>query len=257
MTAATQAIALSQRSVVGILRQPTVVFPSLFFPLFFTALNSSAFSRAANLPQFPADSFLEFLVPATILQGVIFGATSAGTAMATDIETGFFDRLVASPVARTSIIVGRLAGAAVLGAMQALLFVAILFPFGARIAGGVAGLALLMAVAMLLGVGIGGFGVALGLRTGSAEAVQGAFPLLFVLMFTSSAFFPRELMTGWYKAVATVNPISWMVESMREVVIFGFDVADAGRALAVAAALAVATVTMSLRMLQNRLREAA
>ena len=257
MSAVAQAAALSRRSVLGILRQPAVVFPSLFFPLFFTALNSAAFSRATNLPQFPAaESFLDFLLPATILQGVIFGATTAGVEMATDVQNGFFDRLVASPVARTSIIVGRLAGAAVLGAIQALLFVVVLTPFGASVKGGPAGVAVLMVVAMLLGTGIGGFGVAMGLRTGSAEAVQGAFPLLFVLMFTSSAFFPRELMTGWYQDVATVNPISWMVESLREIVLDDFSLADTARAVAVAAGLGVITVSMSLRSLRNRLRQA-
>jgi ABC-2 type transport system permease protein len=253
-----QTLALSRRAVVGLLRQPQVVFPSLFFPLFFTALNSAAFERATNLPQFPAvDSFLDFLLPATILQGVIFGATSAGVEMATDVANGFFDRLLTSPVSRTSILVGRLAGAAVLGACQALLFVLVLLPFGASVRGGPAGLAVLVLVAMLLGIGIGGFGVAMGLRTGSAEAVQGSFPLLFVLMFTSSAFFPRELMTGWYHDVASINPVSWMVEGLRDLVIEPFAVAPALRAIVVAAGLGVLTVSLSLVQLRRRLREAA
>jgi ABC-2 type transport system permease protein len=254
---AAQTLALSRRAVVGLIRQPQVVVPSLFFPLFFTALNSAAFERATNLPQFPdVDSFLDFLLPATILQGVIFGATSAGVEMATDVQNGFFDRLLTSPVSRISILIGRLAGGATLGGVQALVFVAVLLPFGASVKGGVLGLLVLILVGMLLGLGIGGFGVAMGLRTGSAEAVQGSFPLLFVLMFTSSAFFPRELMTGWYQDVAGINPISWMVEGLRELVTEDFSVEPAARAVLIAASLGVATVTLSLGQLRRRLREA-
>ncbi len=252
-----QALVLSRRSVVALLRQPTVWIPSMFFPLFFTALNSAAFQRATNLPGFPPfDSFLDFLVPATILQGVIFGAISAGTEMATDIENGFFDRLISSPVSRISILVGRLAGAAALGGAQAVLFVLILLPFGASIGGGAVTVAVLVATAMLLGVGIGGFGVALALRTGSAEAVQGSFPLLFVTLFLSSAFFPRGLMTGWYQTVAGVNPVSWMIEAQRRLLLEGFAATDAAVAVAVAAGIGVVSVGASLLALRRRLAEA-
>lgn len=254
-----QSLQLSRRAVLAVLRQPQVLVPSIFFPLFFAALNAAAFDRiTSQQPAFAAqfDSFLDFLLPATVLQGVLFGSTQAGTEMANDIEIGFFDRLLASPVSRTSILVGRLAGGATLGAAQAVFFTGVLVAFGANLTGGIGALLVLVVTSALLGVGIGGFGVTLGIRTGSAEAVQGAFPLIFVLMFTSSAFFPRELMTGWYRTVATYNPISWILEALRDLVSIGWSYEDAAVAIAVSAAVAVCSVALSLRALRRRLQVA-
>lgn len=252
-----QSVQLSRRAVFSMLRQPQVLFPSLFFPLFFCALNAAAFDRITGAQaDFAAqfDSFLDFLLPATVLQGVLFGSTQAGTEMANDIEIGFFDRLLASPVSRTSILVARLAGGALLGAAQAVFFTAILTLFGADVKGGLAAVAVLVVVSSLLAMGIGGFGVTLGIRTGSAEAVQGAFPLIFVLMFTSSAFFPRELMSGWYRTVATYNPISWILDSLRDLQTLGWSTEDAAVAIGTATALAVFSIAIALRALRRRLR---
>lgn len=257
--AALQAWELSRRALVSVVRQPQVLFPSLFFPLFFAALNSAAFDRITGAQSgFAAqfDSFLDFLLPATVLQGVLFGSTQAGTEMANDIEIGFFDRLLASPVSRTAILVGRLAGAAALGAAQAIFFTVVLALFGASLDGGLPGIAVLVVTSALLGMGIGGFGVTLGIRTGSAEAVQGSFPLIFVLMFTSSAFFPKELMTGWYRSVATYNPVSWIIDSLRDVLTQGWDLGDASVAIGTSAGVAVASVSLALLALQRRLRVA-
>lgn len=256
---ARQSLALSRRAVLSIVRQPQVVFPSLFFPLFFAALNSAAFDRiTGSQPGFAAQypSFLDFLLPATVLQGVLFGSTQAGTEMANDIEMGFFDRLLASPVSRTSILVGRLAGGAALGAAQAVFFTVVLVIFGAQVSG-IPAVLVLVVCSALLAVGIGGFGVVLGIRTGSAEAVQGAFPLVFVLMFTSSAFFPRELMSGWYERVATYNPISWILEALRDLLSGGWSTTDAAVAVAASTGVAALAVVAALRALRRRVAQAA
>ncbi|WP_436793555.1 ABC transporter permease [Actinospongicola halichondriae] len=252
-----QSLQLSRRAVFSMLRQPQVLVPSLFFPLFFCALNAAAFDRITSAqPAFAAqfDSFLDFLLPATVLQGVLFGSTQAGTEMANDIEIGFFDRLLASPVSRTSILVGRLAGGALLGAAQAVFFTVILTLFGANVKGGIAAIAVLVVVSSLLAMGIGGFGVTLGIRTGSAEAVQGSFPLIFVLMFTSSAFFPRDLMSGWYRSVATYNPISWILDALRDLQTLGWSTERAAVAIGTATALAALSIVIAQRALRHRLR---
>ena len=111
------------------------------FPMFIAAVNTSTMGAAIDfLPGFEGvDSLLQFLLPASITQSVLFGGLTAGSDTATDIQTGFFDRLLASPVARTSILVGRLTGASVTGAFQALVFIVVYGLFGVRIAGGVPG----------------------------------------------------------------------------------------------------------------------
>jgi ABC-2 type transport system permease protein len=255
--ARSQAAILSRRSIVGTLRQPQVWLPGLIFPMFIAAVNTASMGRAVNIPEFPeVNSLLDFLLVASITQSVLFGGLTAGADTATDIQTGFFDRLLASPVARTSILVGRLTGAAVTGAVQALIFTGVYAIFGVRIAGGLIGLALLLVYAMVLALVIGGFAAMLALRTGQAEAVQNAFPLMFIGLFISSAFFPTELMSGIYRSVAERNPISWMIDGMRHQVIVGLDWSEAGASLGIAAVLAGLAVLAANAALRARLRSA-
>ena len=250
---AQQALALSRRSLVATLRQPQLIVPTVLFPLLFVALNTAALNRSTRLPGFPpVDSFLDFALATAVVQGVLFGGSGGGTDMATDIESGFLDRLVTSPVVRPAILVGRLAGAAALGVFQAAVFVAVLVLFGAEVKTGPAGVAVILASALLLAVGVGGLSVAIALRTGSAEAVQAFFPVFFAALFTSSAFFPRNLMSGWFAVVATLNPLSWLIEALRHLVIVGFDAGSALRAVVLPGALAGIAVAVAAAQLRRR-----
>ena len=250
-----QTAALAKRSILGTARQPTVWFPGVFFPLMIAAVNSAALGKTTALPGFPpVDSFLQFLLPATLIQGVLFGGIVAGADMALDVQDGFFERLVASPVSRVSILLGRLAGSATLGAVQAVVFIGIFMLFGAEVEGGLPAILVLILLAVILATAVGAWAAGLGLRTGSQEAVQNSFPLVFILLFMSSAFFPTSLMKGWYEAVAANNPLSWMINGARELVIEGFSWSAAFQTLAVASVLLVLTVFFSTRSLQKRLR---
>jgi ABC-2 type transport system permease protein len=225
--------------------------------MFIAAVNTSTMGRAVSIPGFPeVDSLLDFLLPASITQSVLFGGLTAGSDTATDIQTGFFDRLLASPVSRTSILVGRLAGASVTGAFQAIVFMVVYGAFGVRLAGGPIAAVLLIAFAMVLALVIGGFAAMLALRTGSAEAVQNVFPLTFIALFISSAFFPTELMSGVYQSIARRNPVTWMVDGMRHQVVAGLDWSEAAMSIAVAAALAALAIWGAHRALHARLRSA-
>jgi ABC-2 type transport system permease protein len=249
-----QTWALSVRSIQSLLRQPSLVIPSLIVPLFFAALGTSSFSRAIELPGFPAvDSYLDFALAGAIVQGILFGSTTGATALATDIENGFFDRLLASPSTRTGIIVGRMAGGMAYGAFQTLFFVLVLLPFGLTIKGGVGGVIGLMVSGTILALAIGALMSAMALITGSSEAVQGAFPLLFIALFFSSAFFPRETMSGIYGTLADLNPVSHLVEGMRDLVIEGVSASALARAILVPGVLAVISIAVSLRALRHRL----
>ena len=249
-----QARALAKRSIFGTARQPAMWIPGMFFPLMLAAVNSAAMGKSIALPGFPpVQSFLQFLLPATLIQGVMFGGIIGGTDMAVDIENGFFERLVASPVARPSILVGRLSGAAVMGATQAVLFMVIFTLFGVDIVGGLPAVFVLIVVGSILALAIGGLCAAIALRTGSQEAVQSSFPLIFVLLFISSAFFPTTMMSGWYKTVATYNPITWLIDATRSLVISGFDAKDALTALGLAVVFALLAIFLATRQLQRRL----
>lgn len=251
---AAQYAALSRRAILNTVRQPAAIVPALLFPLLFLSLSAAALNRSTSLPGFPqVESFMQFVVAATIVQGALFGAVAAGSDMATDIEGGFFERLIASPVARSAILVGRVTGAAGLGFVQALLYFAVTMAFGLDVAGGTAAVLLVAITAATLAAGVGSLAVAFAVRTGSAEAVQGSFPLAFVLLFVSSAFFPRELMHGWFKTVATLNPISHMIEGLRFLVIDGFSVTRFVISFGISAAILVSGVALAARALRSRL----
>ena len=249
-----QVRALSRRSVLAMMRQPASLLPALFFPSLLAAVNAAAFNRSVNLPGFPeVDSFLDFLLPAVIMQGVLFGGVAGGNEMAVDIEDGFFERLMASPVWRPSILVGRLAGSAALGAFQAVFFTALLSLFGARVQAGIGGLIVLILVAMIMAVAVGGITAVIAIRTGSQEAVQNTFPLVFIVVFLSSAFFPTSLMTGWYQQVARINPLTWVIDGVRHLVITGWSWSEALQAVTVSAGVAAFTIMLASLALRRRL----
>ena len=251
-------LALSRRALFNTLRQPIAAIPIIAFPLIMMAMSSAALERSIVLPGFPpVDSFLQFLVGTTVIQGAMFGAVAAGAGMASDIEGGFFERLSATPVSRTSIVVGRVAGAATMGFVQAWIYVTVAFVFGMRPEGGFLGVLLVALLASTVSAGIGCFAIAFGLRTGSAEAVQGSFPLLFAFLFLSSAFFPRPLMSGWFRTVADANPLTYLIEGARAQMITGVDLGDFGRALAISTAVFVAGVVIANLALRARLAERA
>lgn len=248
-------IALTKRAIVNVFRQPATVIPSIVFPLIFLSMSAAALNKATEIPGFPpVDSFIQFGITASIVQGILFGAVSAGTDMARDIEGGFFERLVASPVSRSSIVIGRIGGAAFLGLIQALIFLAIAMLIGVNIRGGAGSVLLIAVAASLLAAGIGSVTVSMGLRTGSAEAVQGSFPLIFVFLFFSSAFFPRELMSGWFQKVAELNPLSHVIEGLRHQIIAGFSVSEWFTSVLIAVGIFALGVFLSLAALNGRLK---
>jgi ABC-2 type transport system permease protein len=221
----------------------------------FTASFAAAPGRVPGFP--PVRGFLDFALSGAVLQGILIGGTVAGAAFALDIEGGFFDRLVASPASRSAILAGRLAGGVALALAQTVLFLGVGIAFGARVQGGAAGVALLLVLAGLLAVAVSGLGIVLALRSGSSEAVQGTFPLFFALLFFSSAFFPRETMTGWFRTVADVNPISHLVEAMRAQVVSPGDTRTTLIGLAIAIGLAAIAVAACFQAFRGRLRGAA
>jgi ABC-2 type transport system permease protein len=238
-----------------LLRNPQASVPGLIFPLFFAAVNTAALERARHLPGFPeVDSFASFILVGTLVQGVMLASTTAGNDVAIDIQFGFFDRLVAAPVNRLALLLGRLAGAAVYGGALAVVFTGFLMLFGATLAGGLGALVTLVLVGALFGTAIGAISMAIGFRTGSVEEVNGYFPIFFTFIFLSSAFFPPELTGGWFEFIADINPISWMINGARHQVIFGWDPIGALQAVVVALGIAAICIAAAGAALGHRLR---
>jgi ABC-2 type transport system permease protein len=218
---------LGRRSILQTFRRPQLAAPLLIFPTLLLAIQSAGVGRAVDLPGFPeVDSFLQFLLPASMVQSALFGGNAAGIALAVDIEMGFTDRLLASPIPRFSIVAGRLAGTSVLGFLTALWFLTIGLIFGVPFEEGIPGVLVMILLVTMSAFAFGTIGAALALRTGSASIVQGTFPLVFVVLFLSTAFFPEGLLVEPARSVAKYNPLSFIVDAVRDPVISSFSAGD-------------------------------
>ncbi|HEU0251365.1 MAG TPA: ABC transporter permease [Solirubrobacteraceae bacterium] len=251
----TQVWALARRSMLKTLRQPFQMFPVIFFPAMLLAVNASGLKAATLLPGFPTHSYISFAIAVAFIQGGMFSLINTGTNLAADIESGFFNRLSLTPMRRSSLIAGILLGVAALGAIQSAAYILIGAAFGARIATGVGGVLVLIALGSLAATGFGAIGCFAALRTGSGEAVQGLFPLFFVFIFLSSSNLPRNLLkTGWFHTVATWNPISYLIEGFRSIYILGWDATALWRAFAVASGLLLLGLALSASGMRTRLQ---
>ena len=245
---------VAQRSVVRTMRQPAMAVPALIFPLLLLAINAGGLDSATNLPGFPTDSYVTFAVALCFLQGTMFAAMSAGTNMANDIETGFFNRLALTPLRGVALLVGQLSGVAVLGLIQAVTFLAVGLAAGADLEAGPLGIPLVIVLSLLTTLGFGALGAFVALRSGNGETVQGLFPLLFALLFLSSMALPRNVIEiDWFRTVATWNPVSYMLEGIRSLFVTGWD----GEALALgflaSAGLAVVALALATSALRTRM----
>jgi ABC-2 type transport system permease protein len=253
----TAVAALARRALRNALRRPQFLAPLVVFPTLMLAVNVGGLSRTTQLPGFPhVHGFLDFQLAAAITQSLLLGGVSAGIVVALEIEGGFFDRLLAAPIPRVAIVLGRVAAATVIAAGQVLYFLVLGLVFGAHIAGGVAGFVLVLVIGAIAGTGFGAIGVMIALRARSASTVQGIFPLVFVVLFISSAFFPRGLLEEPTKAIAVYNPLSYVADGMRNPIIASISATSVLEGLAAAAGIAIAGIGLSVLALRGRLREA-
>jgi len=248
-------LALGRRSLSVQFRRAQLLMPTFVLPLMLLAVIASGTSAAQDLREFPdVASYLAFIVPGTIIQGALLAGLTSGAALAADIEFGFFDRLLAAPVRRTSLVIGRQAGTLGLSVLQTVFFLLVALVFGARFPGGVDAALATIVLAGITAVGLGGIAAAIALRTGSLALLQSIFPFVFVLLFTAPAFFPRELLTPVLRDAAVYNPLTYVVEAVRGLLAGDSALGDPWVGLAAALGLAIATTALATFALAQRLR---
>jgi ABC-2 type transport system permease protein len=239
----TEVLAIARRSTLRTMRQPAVIVSALLFPMMFFAINANGLDAASRIPGFPADSYLDFAFAFPLIQASLFGAVTAGSDLARDIESGFFDRLSLTPMRPVALLGGMLAGVVALGLLQGVVFLMVGTLMGVDVSSGFLGMVVIVLLTVLVALGFGGIGAILAIRTGSVEAVESAFPLFFVAIFMSSINLPRDLIEqDWFRFIATINPISYLVEGLRSLVITGWD----ARALILGFGFALAIVVVAI-----------
>lgn len=245
--------AIANRQITRIVRRPQSLSPLFLVPTMYLIVTSGGAARAVDLPGFPAvDSFFQFALGGAIVQSTMLGGLMTGITLSIDVDDGFFDRMLVAPVARSALVIGRILGGAAIAVLQAVLYLLVGLAFGAPIVGGIPAVALILVIAALCSASLGGLAVALALRA-QAQWVQGMFPIVFVIIFLSSAFFPRNLLTGFASQVARYNPISYLAEGVRDPMIHGLSGRTELLAVLIGAGFAVLTTTIAVVALRARL----
>jgi ABC-2 type transport system permease protein len=254
MATAAQTAQLARRSVIRTVRQPANVVAPLLFPLMLLAVNAGGLDSAEQLPGFPSESFLAFALAVPFIQGALFATMNAGTDLARDVQTGFLNRLALSPMRSTALLAGQLGGVVLMGLAQAVFYLAVGLAAGVRLESGVPGALVLLLLSALIALAFGSLGAFAALRTGSGEAVQGLFPVLFVGLFLSSMNLPRDLIEiDWFRNVATVNPVSYLIEGVRSLIIEGWNPQALALAFGFASSIAVVGLVAASWALRERL----
>jgi ABC-2 type transport system permease protein len=247
-----QAGLLAQRSLRESLRTPEALLPTLFIPLFFLVVNVGQAARifpSGATPFLMGQNYAAFQLPSSILLAASFG--SAALYLVEDIEGGYFDKLRAAPVARTAIVFGRLASEATKSVSITTVMVLVALPFGIRIASGPLGFLLLIAMAAGWAVVFSGFMQLIALKTRSAAATNSAGLIFFPLLFLTPSFVPRPLLTRPMEVAATYNPVTYIMEGLRSLILEDLNWVVIARGFAVVAILGAVMVTLSVRTIRN------
>jgi ABC-2 type transport system permease protein len=251
---ADQVYVLGRRSVLRTLRQPANVVSALVFPMFLLAVNSGGLRAETNLPGFPTDSFAAFALAVPFIQGALFATMNAGTDLARDIQTGFLNRLSLTPMRGIAVLAGQLGGVVVLGLIQALVYLAVGLIIGVRLESGVLGVLVLFVFALFVTLAFGALGAFAALRTGSGEAVQSLFPVFFVFLFISSMNIPRNLIEQtWFRDLATANPVSYLLECVRSLIITGWNAEALALGFGITGAMTIVALSLSTWALRVRM----
>lgn len=246
----TQVLVLTQRSLRALVSDPRTVVFALLQPLIMLALFSQVFSSISGTSSFPAGvSYIDYLVPAILVNTAMQSALQAGVGLINDMDNGVLARLRSLPIRLGSVLVARSLADLTRGAVQLVLMVAIAtLLFGFSPAGGVLGVLAAVGLALVVGTGLGWvfLGIATWLR--NAELMQSVgFLAMFPLMFASSAFVPVAGLPAWLQAVAQVNPMTYAVDSARQLALGGAVGSGALTAIGLSLALAAVGAVVALR----------
>ena len=242
------------RSLTTLLRTPEALLPPVAISIFFLVIYQSTLGKAANFIPGIGGSYLGFILPLSIVSGSLSGSGIAAQNLVRDIERGYFDKLLLTPVRRAALLLAPiLAGAVILG-LQAAIVVSVGLVLGLKPATGIAGLLVVIGLGVLLGIGFAGFTVSAALGSGSAAATQGASFLFFPLTFLAPTFVPLALLSGWLEVAAKINPITYVLEAMRSLLNTGWDAKAIGASILACLILAAAMYALAAFALSVRTR---
>jgi len=247
----TEVLLLGRRAVREIGRIPEATIPALFIPLFFLVVNIGQVSKTFpdTTPFLHGQGYVAFQLPVSLMFAV--ATATSGLALVTEIDMGYFDKLLAAPIRRSSIIFGRLTADLVRGLMGSTVVLLAGIALGAHMASGFLGAVVLVVLAALFGVGYAGFGILVALRTRNVQATNTSFLLFFPLLFLTPNFVPFDRLSPVMEALARLNPVIYVIEGLRSLIILGWDWGKLAVCVGVSVGLVGLLTTLSLRAIAN------
>ncbi len=238
------------RALRAIPRELEAIIPPIFIALFFFLVNIGTLDQVTE--SIPGFEYADFSLPTAVLLGVT-GVTRA-YAFVIDIENGYFDRLLMTPIRRLAILLGQMtADFSVAGAL-AVPIIVVGFIVGVRFEAGPLGVPVFILIAALWCLSYAGFAYAIALKTGNPAAVQSSFLMFFPFLFLTSSYVPRDQLSGWLDTVATFNPVTYILEGMRSLVLDGWDWAALGKALLALAVVGSISMSMCFAAMRGRIK---
>lgn len=237
------------RAVRGIPRDPEMAIPAIVVPVFFFVVNVGALQDVAEFSA-PGFDYKAFQLPVAIIFAVT-GISRAST-LVTDIQDGYFDRLLMTPVHRRALLLGLMVADFVMVVALCIPVLLLGFAVGVSFKTGVAGIVLFTLLAAAWGLVFTGFPYAIALKTGNPGAVNSSFILFFPFAFLTTAFVPQEALTGWLEAVAVWNPVTYILAGLRALISEGWVWEDIGQAALAIAGVGLVTQTLAFLALKGR-----
>ncbi len=245
----TEVALLGRRAVREVVRLPEATIPTLFIPLFFLVVNIGQVSKTfpSSTPFLKGQSYVAFQLPVSLMFAV--ATASTGLALVTEIDLGYFDKLLVAPIRRSSLIFGRLTADLVRGLASSTAVLLVGLALGAHVASGVLGAVLVVVLSALFGVAYAGFGILVALRTRNVQATQSSFLLFFPLLFLTPNFVPFDRLSPVMETLARINPISYVIVGLRSLIINGWEPDKILVAVAVIVGLGLVLTGLSLRVM--------
>jgi ABC-2 type transport system permease protein len=246
---------LSIRCTKQIWRPLMALIPSLFIPLFFFVVNSASLQSFSKVEGFPEGvSYRDFIAPIALFTAVFFSAGNAGIELVQDISSGYFKKLLIMPINRLAIVLGRLAEVAIQAVMQGMIVLVLLLVVGVKFKTGVPGILAIFALLILFAMAWSCVGMIAALRTQNARLVQSLFVLVFPFLYLTTSQAPLALLPPTFRTIAQLNPITYIIEGVRALVLSGWSDPAIGKGFLTAAILFVVMVALTLASFRKTLK---
>ena len=248
---------LYKRALLKLMRRPVVLYFSLLQPAIWLLLFGQIFSRMVNLPgaasMFGTNNYMAFFAPGVIMMTMLFGAGQTGLGLIQDMDSGFLDKLLTTPINRFSILLGKMGGDLTRMVFQAGLILVMAVLAGVHIHTGMFGVVFILIISGLFGVALAGINTIIALATRNTEAtfLLGNFVNL-PLMFMSPAMMPKAFLPDWMQKVVQINPITYGIDGMRGLITTGFDPNQVFPAIIILGTIAVVSITGATLMFRSR-----